>query len=342
VSLEGGLDTFAFYRATLGFRVYHAMKSTLIAHGLFAVALLVATYLAARWRSPRWRELAIAWAVIALGVAVVWFHAGAFPYFWMVVGCFPAVAGAIALGPITEMIPARWARRGFLIVMWAALVVPVLPTLRDVGQDWQQPQRDALRFVQRNFPPEARGFQAEGALFCRADPEPFPIFFSQIINLRFGTSKSTRTPEQVAALDAFIAEFRTRPVVFLLGSFRRAHFPQPFQDFWKQHYAPYRPGLHIPGVRLRKLKRGDKHTLEVIVPGPYRWISDKGARLKVAGVELRVADVVDLAVGTHELELLTDLRDGYLTLAVGDEPRNPKVPFYTGPTLDEYRGRSGD
>ena len=34
----------------------------------------------------------VAWAVLALGVAVLLFHAAAFSYFWMTLGLFPAVA----------------------------------------------------------------------------------------------------------------------------------------------------------------------------------------------------------------------------------------------------------
>ena len=83
------------------------MLPTLVPHALLLVGCVAAGGLA--WRAPAPASagasrptLLLAFAVLALGAGVAAFHAGAFFYFWMTLGLFPAVAFALALAPLRD------------------------------------------------------------------------------------------------------------------------------------------------------------------------------------------------------------------------------------------------
>jgi hypothetical protein len=80
------LDVFALYRRTIGYSQYVEMLPTLVPHLALLALLTVASLAALRRRSQRER-IVLAWAVLALGAAVGAFHAGAFAYFWLTLGC---------------------------------------------------------------------------------------------------------------------------------------------------------------------------------------------------------------------------------------------------------------
>jgi hypothetical protein len=166
-----GLSVFEFYRHTIGFSQYRAMLPMLAPHFLLLAALAAASILAVRRVAIARGALALAWAVLLLGLAVGGFHAGAFFYFWMTLGLFPAAAFATARGPIQALLRPAAAR---LVVAgwWLLLLLPGLVTLGLMLNDTQSVQRESLAFVHRNFTKADAGFHPESALFCRDDLPP--------------------------------------------------------------------------------------------------------------------------------------------------------------------------
>lgn len=327
-----GLDTFAHYRRYFGYRAYEAMLPTLLPHAALLGGLVVAT-------ARRWRESACAgallasWAVLALGAVVGIFHAAAFPYFWMTLGLFPALALAVALDPVLEILPTKRARQLALIGLWSTLVIQ--GTLSSIGvlRDSQGTQREALGFIARNFEPDARGFHPEGALFCR-EVAPFPVYFGETIVKRFGSS--TRA-EHSAWLEA---EFRTRPVQFLVPSHVYGHFPPEVQRFWEEHYRPYSHGVWVPGAPVSG-RAAQRVSVDLLVGGNYRWRPSEGrepSRVAVGGKTLTPGEHVELDAGVHELTLLDDVRAGRLELVLREPPEDAREPFYSDEAIGQIAG----
>src|SRR6185369_2225962 len=90
------------------------------------------------------------WAVLVLGFAVGAFHGGAFPYFWMTLGLFPAVAIGLALGPLIDSYDQPLGR-GLLVAAAVLLIVSGVQGALRVNHDTQRVQRDALNFIDTNF-----------------------------------------------------------------------------------------------------------------------------------------------------------------------------------------------
>ena len=187
-SVNRGLSVFEFYRHTIGYSQYRAMLPTLAPHFLLLAALAAASVRAVRRAAIARGALALAWAVLLLGLAIGGFHAGAFFYFWMTLGLFPAAAFAIARGPIQALLrpsaaPLVVAGGGLL------LLLPGLVTLGLMLNDTQSVQRESLAFVHRNFAEADAGFQPESALFCRPGTPAIPTHFSETIYRRFAGSE---------------------------------------------------------------------------------------------------------------------------------------------------------
>lgn len=326
-TFQGGLGTFAYYRRLFGYRAYRAMVPGLYGHlliiaGLFG-ALIVSGRRALRHRS----DLIASWTVLLLGLAVGVFHGGAFPYFWMTLGLFPAVAIAIGWAALTEAYGAA-AGRGILVIAGALLVSSAAPAARALHQDTQRVQRDAESFIARNFNRDARGFQTEGALLCRSDPQPFPAYFAD------GAARAFGGADGRARTDAFIGEFRSRPVSFLIVH-RLFAFPEAVREFWDAHYVLYKDEVMVPGREIRG-RRGGRNPFEVIVPGRYRWIADAGhAPLSVGTTTLQTGETIELRADTYIVTLDGDASSGILALALGEEPQPEGAPFYAPAAIRE-------
>jgi len=320
-SVAGGMSTFANYRAELGFIYYALMLPTLVAHfGLLAL-LLYATARASRRDDTPWRTLLLAWAIVALGISVMLFHAGAFPYFWMTLGLFPAAAFAVGLDPIRRSFPRLHIWRIVGGSIWALLVVQATFTQAGLLQDTQRVQRDSLAFIDHNFGADQEGFHPERALFCRDTADPFPTFLERPALRRYWG------PERERLAQELIGEFRRRPVVFMLDSFRLSWFPPEVQDFWNSNYQLYYESVWIPRLALDG-PRGSRKSLDVIVPGAYRWQHGDGRPdLRLAGRLIAKGDTVELQAGGHDVELLRNIEDGSLVLAVVEPPRERVGPF---------------
>jgi hypothetical protein len=320
----GTLGSFAFYRETLGFAHYRAMLPTLLPHGALLLALVAASVAAAR-RRERSPALVVAWAVLLLGLVVALAHAGAFFYFWMTLGLFPAVALALGADAIRAAPAPRWRRAATFLfaAVWLGLGAQAAVESRDLLRDTQSVQAASLAFVARNFAPQDRGFQAEHADFCRADPDPFPVYFSQLIHKRFSGPQAPENGQ------AFLEEFKTRPVKFMVSSWRMNQFPPAIQSFWRAHYQPYFASVWVAGRRISG-REGDVATHELIVSGPYRWLPQApGSALVVDGERVEPGGVIELAAGSHRVELEADVASGLLVLAL-PEPPGRHGPFYKG------------
>ncbi len=320
-SVAGGMSTFANYRAELGFIYYALMLPTLVAHFVLLALLLYATVSARRRDDTPWRTLLLAWAIVALGIAVMLFHAGAFPYFWMTLGLFPAAAFAVGLDPIRRSFSRLHVWRIVGGSIWALLVVQATFTQAGLLQDTQRVQRDSLAFIDRNFGTDQEGFHPERALFCRDTADPFPTFLERPALRRYwGPERERHTQE-------LIGEFRRRPVVFMLDSFRLSWFPPEIQDFWDSNYQLYYESVWIPRLALDG-PRGSRKTLDVIAPGAYRWQHGDGRPdLRLAGRLIAKGDTVELQAGSYDVEFLRYIKDGSLVLAVAEPPREGVGPF---------------
>ncbi|HKP63997.1 MAG TPA: hypothetical protein VJV78_44990 [Polyangiales bacterium] len=321
--LESPWDAYAFYRTVAGYRVYFGISTTLGPHIALAVLMVIASI---RCRdASMWRQLGLAWAVLLMGFGVAVVHPSTFPYFWMTIGLFPAVAGALVLDPVRQLFSSARLWNLIAVALWLALLVPTIPASLRMTADSQRVQRDAQSFVNRNFPRDALGFHPEGALACRPDPAPFPIYFSNDIAREF------RDP---AAITAFIRLFASKPVAFIVTSYRLLHFPIPIQNFWTQHYVPYGPGVLVPGF-VSGTNADERRTFSVLVPGEYRWRTDAdGAGADVDGKVLQPGDTIVLARGNHSLRPVESGRAGALTYAISSPP-SPSFDFYSASMVSE-------
>ncbi|MGH9386929.1 MAG: hypothetical protein ACRD2N_21895 [Vicinamibacterales bacterium] len=235
------------------------MLPSLLAHGVLLTAFVWASFATPVGRRSTRSRSSLAWFILLIGYAIGVTHGGAFPYFWMTLGVFPAVALGMAWGchpPIVFTGRAMGTRRGHRHSPRALTATTYAQNQRE---DTQRVQRHALAFIERALP-GARGFHAEGALFCRPDPDPFPVYFADGV---------IRRPAGGANAEAFIDEFRSRPVSFMIAH-RLFSFPEPIDEFWKSHYVLYRDEVMLPGRELRA-SRGDTLEFDVVVPGQYRW-----------------------------------------------------------------------
>ncbi len=251
------------------------------------------------------------------------FHGSRFPYFWMTMALFPACAFGLTLEPMLESL-SRPARGAVLIAVFAMLVAKAVPAGYEVTRDTQQPQREALAFIERNFPRDARGFHPESGLFCRADPAPFPTYFFQGIRHRFFDQQGP------LETDWMLDQFRGRPVGFILESYRLREFPRPVQEFWWDAFVFYRHGVAVPGRHLTG-EAGDVRRFEVLETGEFRvhlTQANEGARLRVAGRTLGDGESIRLEKGEYTIEFVDGIERGMIALALNDPPGQRWESFY--------------
>lgn len=323
-----GLRSFDYYRSVLGTRVYRGMLPTLIPHGLVLGLLVLGTVRNLRRLQ---RETLLAWAVLALGLAVALFHSGALPYFWMTLGLFPAAAAAMALPSLLET-TSQLVPRFALLAAAAILAAQGVTSNVALLEDSQAVQRESLEFVRRQFPPAQLGFHPEHAPFCRPDPERLPFYITQKIVGEF-TGRHSKERR-----NALIEEFRDRPVHFILESYRLEQFPFRVKQFWEAHYVPYRLSVAVPGFHLRA-PSGQPQEVEVIVPGSYRLLDEDPSErvaVLVGPRQLVEGESIELDIGWHPVTRTNDARGARLLWAL-DEPPGPLVPFYGEKTIEELR-----
>ncbi len=318
------MSVFDYYRETIGFRHYVEMLPTLLPHLALLCLLLVASVRQLRDRRVPEDQLVLAWCVLALGFAVCIFHAGAFPYFWMTLGLFPAVALILALPSIEDVLrPLRPSLRTVLVVVfWGVLGVPGAYQLVALLENTQQVQRESFAFAHRNFDREETGFHAETGLFCRDDPRRFPPYFSQKIDHIFGPRARCMT----CAPD-FIEEFQEKQVKYVVASYRLNQFPRLVRDFWQDNYIPYLGSVMVAGRRLAP--SSEEQSFELVVDGDYLWLpSTPPALIEIDGVEVATGQRVRLQRGRHKASFDSSDAPGVLVLAMGEPPQAPLKPFY--------------
>jgi hypothetical protein len=182
------MSEFDYYRNTIGYGQYLQILPTLVPHAVLLAGLIAATFAWARLRREAAVPLVVAWAVLALGLAIGAFHASAFAYFYMTLGLFPAVALAIAAPALRSAVPAERQQlvRIATIGVWAVLAIQGVARMAELTLDTQAVQRESLAFVHRNFDDDAIGFHPERAPFCRSEDAPLKQYFSQTIYRHFG------------------------------------------------------------------------------------------------------------------------------------------------------------
>ncbi len=326
-----GLDLRSYYRAIFGYRAYAAMLPSLWPHHLLFAGLIWGSLKTPSHPSVEKSRLATCWALLLLAYIVGFVHPGAFPYFWMTLGVIPAIGFGVAREAILEALPNIW-RRAF--VPLASIVFAATAFAYTVNrQDTQRVQRDALTFTEQTFAPDARGFQAEGALLCRTDPDPFPTLFAEnVIAEFFGPHGDARSA-------AFIDEFRKRPVTFVIAH-RLFRFPPAVEEFWRTHYIHHRDEVLIPGREISG-SRGEAIDLDIIVPGEYRWEDESNGEstLAIDGHTVDQGGMIPLSVGPHEARLLRDVPAGTLSLNVNAPRRARGSAFYDLKVVQEIDPR---
>ena len=319
--LAGQMNVFQLYREAIGYRYYREMLP-----GLVGPIILLVVYLSMLGRAlsrpgeARGPGL-LSVAVLALGVAVGLFHAGAFPYFWMTLGLFPGIALAIGL-PLLDPIQGP-VRRVLMSTVFVVLSATAVAVGSYQSRDGQAVQRSTMRFVAANIPPELEGFQTTRALFCRDGKDPLPTFFGQNIIAAFQRGNG----EEAAA--NLIAEFRGRPIGYLVHSFRMDEFPASVQEFWAEHYVPYFSAVHLPGFQLTG-SQPEVVEFEVLVPGYYTFHAEKpGPGIQVNGEQTGPGDRIWLEAGFQEIRRLGEDARGLFALWVPEAPGSAGETFYS-------------
>ncbi len=315
------LSVFDYYRSTIGYSQYAEMLPQLAVHLLLLTAMLVITLRSlVRGEGVRGHWW-IACAVLVLGVAVGLFHAGAFKYFWMTLGLFPAVALALVRRDLELAVPAG-VRRPAVALLWIALLAPAGVESVRLLEDTQAVQRETIDFARRNFSPADAGFHAEAGLFCSEDANRFPAYFSQVIERRFGARSGCRD-----CAPALLRKFDEEQVKFVVATFRLNQFPPLVRDFWQDNYLPYRGSLLVAGKFLKA--EAPREVVELVVDGEYLWLPSRPpADVAINGRVVRTGERVRLTRGPHEVEYGQKEAAGMLVLAMDAPPRLPLAPFY--------------
>jgi hypothetical protein len=322
--MEGAMSTFAYYREFVGWTHYGRLLPLHLPQLVVVLLLVVLAVAAVRRPGALRRHAGLALGVLVVGTGVLLFHAGRFPYFYPVLGLFPAAIGALVLGPLLTMVPKRSARYAAVGTLWIPLVAGAAGMITGMlVHDDQAHQRRSLDFVAANFPAEARGFNARAAFVCRGDPEPFRVFFGEHLRRVFGG------PNADTEIAGMLQAFRERPVRFMIEPEFWEAYPSELRDFWGTRYVRYFENVSIPGRDVRG-PPGSRITFEVIVPGTYRWWPAEGQHgpLVVSGNALRAGDEVVISFpGEVELEL-PEGGVGVLAFAVDDAPEAVSHPFF--------------
>lgn len=330
-ALASSTATMDWYRQRLGFRIYTVHAPRLWVHWLLFGILLVWTAAVVRQkRRDAALRVATCWALLVLGLAVAIVHGSSFAYFLMTAGLFPAVALGLAAGPAVAR---RGASAPLVIASLGALAAAAsAPEALETMRGSQDRQRETMQLIERTLLRDKRGYQVEGALFCSSDPDPLPAMFTQQILRR-------RAEQGAGAFDGFVAEFRTRPIGYIVESFRMRQFPDNVREFWNEHYVPYAASLWVAGWRVTS--GGTDSAREVIVPGTYRWIPSSRfpeAVIQVDGRSLAPGESLHLDAGPHLVSRAEGDAEGMLVLALGSARPGGIFPFYDERQWQQLRG----
>ncbi|MGH7856847.1 MAG: hypothetical protein ACREQY_05905, partial [Candidatus Binatia bacterium] len=332
-----GMAQLDFYRQQgIGLAVYRGMLPTLAPHLALGVLLVVLTALALDSPGVGRRTLPFVWAALCLGCGVALFHTGAFAYFWITLGLFPAVGLALALPAILGRWGARPLARLVIAAAFGVLFVQGLVFGGGLLRDSQRVQRESLRFLQRNFPKGQEGFHLDRAPFCRHETDPLPDYISERIVREFSG------PARAANVERFLARFRARGVYFLLDSYRLAAFPREIQRFWIDHFVPYFQSVWVPGFLLDP-SAGIFGRVEVLVAGSYRLEAAPPPRgpIRLDGNELGLGQAIMLEPGWHQIDLSGLTAPARLVWDLKEPAADPRRPFYTEAMTSEIKfGRS--
>jgi hypothetical protein len=319
-SVSNQLDTFDHYRSQIGSFFYLRAMPFYGAHLIVLATVMLATILGPRGRQQNFRLLMI-WGSIALALAVMLFHTGSFPYFSLTFGIFPAVAVGLGVSSVRE----RYGRRDNdplpIAPLWILLALGASWGSLSVLQDTQMPQREAFAFVARNLPDSARGFHTDRAFVCRNDPDPFPVMWgTRMVSLQGREGSADR--------QAFLDEFRRRPVQFIVSSRRLDEFPTSIRTFWNTHYVHYHAQVMVPGASIEGVTEREFRPL---VPGNYRWSPEPSApqeSIQIGSREVGPGEEVWLDEGTHLLQAHSSTVKGWFALALEDPPTPSSRTFY--------------
>ncbi|MBW2274169.1 MAG: hypothetical protein JRG96_12925 [Deltaproteobacteria bacterium] len=325
-SFKQGMGVFEYYRTTIGYSQYIEMLPSLLPHLLLGV-LLTVTSLRALWKGGVVRpRLVLAWSVLLLGLAVGAFHAGAFAYFWMTLGLFPAVALVLARDAMEESLAflPRPALTAGVAAFWLLLALPGVAAMGSLLEDSQRVQRESLAFTHRNFERGDSGFHPEGGLFCRDAPHRFPNYFSRAINASFGPASACES----CTWD-FINRFEGEQVKFILESYRLHQFPPLVRSFWLDHYVPYRGSVLVAGRRFGGADAAQSVEFSLVVDGEYLWLpAAREAEIAIDGVSLARGGRIRLDRGLHTAHFAGPAPEGLLVLAMSEAPGPGLEPFY--------------
>ena len=324
--VQGSLHTFDYYRSAYGWHWYLRMLPLLLPQLLVPVALIVVTALAVSRsdnpaeKSEDLRLLGVAWLVALAGFGVVLFHAARFPYFYMVLGLFPAAAGALTLLVFFRNVRSRRARAAFAAMIWVPMAGLGITQAAQSTLDRQKIQRESLAFVSTALPPEAHGFGNKGEFVCRKDTHPFPVLFGMHVVSLFSGEAGEK-----AARD-YIRGFRRRPVWFMVAP--DIPFHPLFRSFWQTHYVLYRGAVRVPGRRVRG-GASWSGTFESVVTGAYVWLPDSPtSRLRIGREVLAAGGTTRLiASSTYRLKL-PEGGSGILVLSLPEPPAADTGAFY--------------
>lgn len=320
-AVASSLETMRWTREGQGYRIYTVHARRLMVHWLLFGLLLAWTARSAlRKDASQALPIATGWAVLLLGVAVAVFHGSSFPYFIMTAGLFTAVALALTTGSTLA-----YAGRMAWPVLVALIALSAMQSMTEsleMLSETQREQRETLRLAYELNLRNRRGYQVEGALFCSSDPDPIPTMFSQDIARHFRMS-----PKSAEHIADFISEFRSRPIAYLVESYRLRQFPEEIHRFFANHYVWYGKSLYLAGFRL-DLSADEPRFVDVIVPGLYRWTPDTAFRTKplvLNGQALAPLGELWLAVGQHTV-LVRD-RPVVGSLILADLPASERTGY---------------
>jgi hypothetical protein len=320
-----GLSQFEYYRASIGWERYRGMLPLLIPQMLTLACLLAMTILWVRDRSRHGRELMVAWAVVGAGTAVALFHAGRFPYFYMVLGLFPAAIGGLIIGPLLERLRTPLHRGLVLAMIWIPLSTFGIGAAGAlVGDKPLRQQRASLDWVDRNFPSDAVGYTNWGVFACRA--ELWPVRFAARLAAALSTEYRAKLTQDL------LEAFRNRPVAFMIPPVEP--HPEPLQEFWNTRYIHYYGGIHVPG---RSIDGGPgwTGTFEVIVPGRYVWRSTgiEPRPLEVDGRRIAAGASIGLDQQRYHSLHLPEGGAGMFVISLPEPPAADTVSFFDYPDL---------
>jgi len=319
----GQFETFRFYEEMVGWREYGQMLPLLVPQLLVLAGLGVVSVDWLRGHRTHGREIVVAWAVLAVGVAVLLFHAGRFSYFYMILGLFPAAIGALVAGPILERLNSFVPRTAFLVVLWVPLSIGAVMVAGRLMVNDLEGQRATLAFVERNFSPEARGYDAVGVFACRDDPDPFPVQFAEHVWALYGGADGAVRGQEL------IHEFRIRPISFMMLPLETASYPETVREFWETRYVPYFGEIRVPGREMEG-PEGWRGSFEVLVPGAYRWRTEGSHPLQVDDEQVDADGIIHLGrIGVRALTLPNG-GAGVLVLELTDPPSPGPDLFFRG------------